>query len=39
MVGFWHFSDLATDPDNVRFQGKTRSSAQTAKVTRLTLAV
>jgi len=36
MVGFWHFSDLATDPDNVRFQGKTRSSAQTAKVTRLT---
>jgi hypothetical protein len=32
----WHFSDVANDPDNVHFQGRSGSSRPTAKVTRLT---
>jgi len=32
----WPFCDMPTDPDDVRFRGKTGSSLPTAKVTRLT---
>ena len=35
-VPFWHLWDMATGPDDVRFQGRTGSSRPTAKVTRLT---
>ena len=36
MSGVGTFVDMATGPDDVRFQGKTGSSADTAKLTRLT---
>jgi hypothetical protein len=36
-VSSWHFSDIATGPDDVGFQGKTGSSRPTTKMTQLTL--
>jgi hypothetical protein len=35
-VRCWHFSDMLAGRDQVRLQGKTGGSAETAKVTRLT---
>jgi hypothetical protein len=35
-VASWHLGDMATGPDDVRFQGKTGSSRPTTKMTRLT---